>query len=204
MQTELKALDRMDDEFNQFDAGEEELPAPRPSRGRGLVRLVRELLETILPALLIALLINVFVGQATRVEGQSMEPNLHSEQRLVVEKLSYRFHGPQRFDIVVLKLPSQGEELLIKRVIGLPGETVEIRDGQVYVDGNLLAEPFTDQSTHPGRNGKVTVPPLHIYVMGDNRDRSNDSRSFGPVPIDNVIGRAWLSYWPLEQVGFVH
>jgi len=194
----------MDDEFNQLTAEEEEeLPTPRPSRGRGIVRLVRELLETILPALLIALLINVFVGQATRVEGQSMEPNLHSEQRLVVEKLSYRFHGPQRFDIVVLKMPRQGEELLIKRVIGLPGETVEIRDGQVYVDGNLLAEPFTDQSTHPGRDNKFTVPPLHIYVMGDNRDRSNDSRSFGPVPIDDVIGRAWLSYWPPEQIGFV-
>ena len=195
----------MEDEFNQFTAGEEEeLPVPRPSRGRGIVRFVRELLETILPALLIALLINVFVGQATRVEGQSMEPNLHSEQRLVVEKLSYRFHGPQRFDIVVLKMPNHGEELLIKRVIGLPGETVEIRDGHVYVDGNLLAEPFTDQSTHPGRNSKVIVPPLHIYVMGDNRDRSNDSRSFGPVPIDNLIGRAWLSYWPVEQIGFVH
>jgi signal peptidase I len=195
----------MEDEFNQFTAGEEEeLPVPRPSRGRGIVRFVRELLETILPALLIALLINVFVGQATRVEGQSMEPNLHSEQRLVVEKLSYRFHGPQRFDIVVLKMPNHGEELLIKRVIGLPGETVEIRDGHVYVDGNLLAEPFTDQSTHPGRNSKVIVPPLHIYVMGDNRDRSNDSRSFGPVPIDNLIGRAWLSYWPVEQIGFIH
>jgi signal peptidase I len=195
----------MEDEFNQFTAGEEEeLPVPRPSRGRGIMRFVRELLETILPALLIALLINVFVGQATRVEGQSMEPNLHSEQRLVVEKLSYRFHGPQRFDIVVLKMPNHGEELLIKRVIGLPGETVEIRDGHVYVDGNLLAEPFTDQSTHPGRNSKVIVPPLHIYVMGDNRDRSNDSRSFGPVPIDNLIGRAWLSYWPVEQIGFIH
>ena len=195
----------MDDEFNQPTAAEDQdPPAPRRSPGRAFVRFVRELLETILPALLIALLINVFVGQATRVEGQSMEPNLHSEQRLVVEKLSYRFHGPQRFDIVVLKMPSQGEELLIKRVIGLPGETVEIQDGQVYVNGDLLEEPFTDQSTHPGRNSTVTVPPLHIYVMGDNRDRSNDSRSFGPVPIENVIGRAWLSYWPIEQIGFVH
>jgi signal peptidase I len=193
----------MEDEFNH-STEQEELPAPRPSRGRAIVRFARELLETILPALLIALLINVFVGQATRVEGQSMEPNLYSEQRLVVEKLSYRFHGPQRFDIVVLKMPNQGRELLIKRVIGLPGETVEIRDGQVYIDGNLLAEPFTDRSTHPGHNSKVIVPPLHIYVMGDNRDRSNDSRSFGPVPIENVIGRAWLSYWPPEQIGIVH
>jgi signal peptidase I len=169
-----------------------------------MLRFIREVLETVLPALLIALLINVFVGQATRVEGQSMEPNLHSEQRLVVEKLSYRFHGPQRFDIVVLKVPSQGEELLIKRVVGLPGETVEIKDGGVYIDGELLEEPFTAESTQAGRNGKVTVPPLHVYVLGDNRDRSNDSRSFGPVPIENVIGRAWLSYWPLEDAGFVH
>ena len=195
----------MEDDFIEPNAVEEkDPPAPRPSPGRAIVRFARELLETILPALLIALLINVFVGQATRVEGQSMEPNLHSEQRLVVEKLSYRFHGPQRFDIVVLKMPDQGEELLIKRVIGLPGETVEIRDGQVYVDGILLEEPFIDTSTHPGRDSKITVPPLHVYVMGDNRDRSNDSRSFGPVPIDNVIGRAWLSYWPPDQIGFIH
>jgi signal peptidase I len=168
------------------------------------VRFFREVLETVLPALLIALLINVFVGQATRVEGQSMEPNLHSEQRLVVEKLSYRFHGPQRFDIVVLQVPSQGEELLIKRVIGLPGETVEIKDGGVYINGELLDEPFTNEHTQPGRHGLVTVPPLHVYVLGDNRDRSNDSRSFGPVPIEDVIGRAWLSYWPLEEAGLVH
>lgn len=193
----------MNDELS--DSPEQaDLPAPQPSGGRRLVRFLREVLETVLPALLIALLINVFVGQATRVEGQSMEPNLHTDQRLVVEKLSYRFHGPQRFDIVVLKMPSQGEELLIKRVIGLPGETVEIRDGHVYIDGELLDEPFTDEFTQPGRSGKVTVPALHVYVLGDNRDRSNDSRSFGAVSIDNLIGRAWLSYWPLDMVGFVH
>jgi len=194
----------MEDEFSQSGTEDQDQPAPRQSRGRGVVRFVRELLETILPALLIALLINVFVGQATRVEGQSMEPNLHSEQRLVVEKLSYRFHGPQRFDIVVLKMPSQGEELLIKRVIGLPGETIEIRDGLVYVDGKPLEEPFTDDLTHAGQESIVIVPPLHIYVMGDNRDRSNDSRSFGPVSIDNIVGRAWFSYWPPEQIGLVH
>jgi signal peptidase I len=193
----------MEDEL--MDSPEQaESPPPQTSTGRGLVRVLREVLETVLPALVIALLINVFVGQATRVEGQSMEPNLHTDQRLVVEKLSYRFHGPQRFDIVVLKLPSQGDELLIKRVIGLPGETVEIKDGHVYVNGQLLEESFTEEPTHPGRHSKVTVPPLHVYVLGDNRDRSNDSRSFGPVPIENVIGRAWFSYWPLENLGPVH
>jgi signal peptidase I len=193
----------MEDKWNDSSVESESSP-PRPSGGRRIALFFREVLETILPALLIALLINVFVGQATRVEGQSMEPNLHSNQRLVVEKLSYRFHGPQRFDIVVLKIPSQGDELLIKRVIGLPGETVVISDGHVYVDGEMLEETFTDESTQPGRYKEVTVPPLHVYVLGDNRDRSNDSRSFGPVPIENVIGRAWLSYWPPEQVGLVH
>lgn len=174
------------------------------SVGRRLLGVTREILETILPAILIALLINVFVGQATRVEGQSMEPNLHSNQRLVVEKLSYRFHGPQRFDVVVLRLPSQGDELLIKRVVGLPGEAIEIRDGHVYINGEELDEPFVTQDTRPGRQERITVPPLHVYVLGDNRSHSNDSRSFGPVPIDDIIGRAWVSYWPPDDLGLVH
>jgi signal peptidase I len=163
----------------------------------------REILETILPAILIAVLINVFVGQATRVDGQSMEPGLHTDQRLVVEKVTYRFHGPQRYDVVVLKLPRQSEELLIKRVVGLPGEHVEIRDGIVYIDGEPLDEPYLTQETRPGRKGDVMVPPLHIFVLGDNRSHSNDSRSFGPVPIDDIVGRAWVSYWPLDDVGLV-
>jgi signal peptidase I len=179
-------------------------PQPKLGGGRRLVRFFREILETILPAILIALLINVFVGQATRVEGQSMEPNLHTNQRLVVEKVSYRFRGPERFDIVVLRLPSQGDELLIKRVVGLPGETVEIQDGHVSVDGRVLEEPFAVGETRPGRQASVVVPPLHVFVLGDNRNHSNDSRSFGPVPIENIVGRAWLSYWPLEDAGVVH
>lgn len=179
-------------------------PPPGPSGKRRALRFVREVLETVIPALLIALLINVFVGQATRVDGQSMEPNLHTDQRLVVEKVSYRFHGPRRFDIVVLKLPEQGDELLIKRVVGLPGETVEIRDGRVYINSEALDEPFTPEETRSRRYEKVTVPPLHVFVLGDNRNRSNDSRSFGPVPIDDIVGRAWLSYWPPDDVGLVH
>jgi signal peptidase I len=183
--------------------GRIDTPPPPAHQRRGLVGLLREVLETVLPAILIALLINVFVGQATRVEGQSMEPNLHTNQRLVVEKVSYRFHGPQRFDVVVIRVPSQGDELLIKRVIGLPGETVEIRDGHVYINGELLDEPFTTEQTRPGRYTRITVPPLHVFVLGDNRNHSNDSRSFGPVPIENIVGRAWISYWPPEDLGVV-
>jgi len=193
----------MQEEFENL-AQETEPASASQGPGRKVVRFLREVLETILPAILIALLINVFVGQATRVEGQSMEPNLHTDQRLVVEKVSYRFHGPQRFDIVVLRLPSQDDELLIKRVVGLPGETVEIRDGEVYINGKMLDEPFLDVETRPGRQSTIIVPPLHVYVMGDNRNHSNDSRSFGPIPIENIVGRAWISYWPLENVGLVH
>lgn len=179
-----------------------DLPQGGGNQGlRQALGLVREIAETVVPAIVIALLIHVFLAQATRVYGQSMEPNLHTDMRLVVEKLSYRLHGPERGDIVVLRLRPD-DELLIKRVIALPGEEVTIRDGGVYVDGKLLDEPYLDQETRGNLASRV-VPPLHVFVMGDNRRASNDSRSFGPVHLDNIIGRAWLAYWPLEALGFV-
>lgn len=190
----------MDDELR---TGGETTP-PRRGAGIRLLRNLREVLETVLPALLIALLINVFIGQATRVEGQSMEPSLHTNQRLVVEKVSYRLHGPDRFDVVVIRAPGQGDDLLIKRVIGLPGETIEIHDGHVYINGELLKEDSIAQETRPGREPSVLVPPLHVFVLGDNRNHSNDSRSFGPIPIEDIVGRAWLSYWPADTIGLVH
>ena len=178
---------------------EKSSPEQSPSV-RGWVKWLREALETILPAILIAILINLFLAQPTRVHGQSMEPNLHTDQRLVVEKVSYRLHGPRRGDIVVFSMPQQSEELLIKRVIGLPGETVEIHDGKVYINGTLLDEPYLTQETR-GRFGPIVIPPLHVFVLGDNRSFSNDSRAFDAVPIENILGRAWLSYWPVEDLG---
>jgi signal peptidase I len=172
------------------------------SKRRKALRWLRDVLETILPAVLIAILINFFLAQATQVHGQSMEPTLHSDQRLVVEKVSYRFHGPRRGDIIVLKSPQRNSELLIKRVIGLPGETVEIKQGWVYINGQDLDEQYLERSTG-GNWGPIIVPPLHVFVLGDNRSFSNDSRAFGMVPIKNIIGRAWVSYWPLDEVGTV-
>ena len=169
---------------------------------RGLLRAGREIAETIVPAVVIALVINLFLAQATQVLGQSMEPTLHTSQRVVVEKVTYRFfHGPQRGDIVVIDMPDQ-DEMLIKRVIGLPGETIELRAGKVYIDGVLLEEPWKINSVGGNYTAKE-IPPLHVFVMGDNRGASNDSRSFGPVPIKHILGRAWFSYWPKEYVGFV-
>jgi signal peptidase I len=172
------------------------------SRKRKALHWLREVLETILPAVLIAFLINLFLAQATQVHGQSMEPTLHSDQRLVVEKVSYRLHGPRRGDIVVLKSPQQSSELLIKRVIGLPGETVEIRQGRVYINGQELDEPYLERPVG-GNWGPIIVSPLQVFVLGDNRSFSNDSRAFGMVPIENIVGRAWVSYWPLDEVGAV-
>jgi signal peptidase I len=166
------------------------------------VQALRALLETVIPALMIAIGINLFLAQATQVQGQSMEPNLHTAQRLVVEKVTYRFHGPRTGDIVVLDLPEAGPELLIKRVIAMPGEMISSQGGQVFINGQPLDEPYI---THPGGRDvpEQIVPPLNVFVMGDNRQFSNDSRNFGPVPIDNIIGRAWFSYWPLEFLGLV-
>lgn len=205
--------DQFDPRQNQYyfdDNNIEPEPPPRRSFLKRVLHLMREVLETIVPAVLIALLINLFMAQATRVHGQSMEPNLHTDQRLVVEKLSYNrylrqffaFEGPQHGDVVVIRLPTQGNELLIKRVIGLPGDVIEIHDNQVFVNGQPLQEPYLASSTS-GSYGPTTVPPLNIFVLGDNRNFSNDSRSFGTVPLKNVVGRAWFSYWPPDQLGFI-
>jgi len=174
----------------------------KPSALRWLLQALREIAETLVPAVAIALLINIFLAQATQVLGQSMEPNLHSSQRVVIEKVTYRFfHGPRRGDVIVIQLPNQ-EDLLIKRVVGLPGETIEVRKGQVYIAGEQLDEPWTI-NPGGGNYGPRTIPPLHVFVLGDNRGASNDSRNFGPVPIKHIVGRAWFSYWPTEYVGFV-
>ena len=170
--------------------------------GKMLYGLLVEIVDTILPALVIAVLINLFVAQGTWVHGQSMEPNLHTDQRLIVEKVSYPLRGPRRGDIVVVLV--EGYEVPpIKRVIGLPGETVEIREGHVWVDGRTLDESYlADIRQHD--YGPYTVPVGHVFVMGDNRNVSGDSRLFGSVPLSNVWGRAWLSYWPLDEFGFFH
>jgi len=159
---------------------------------------VELLFETLAPAFVIALLINLFVAQSTYVHGTSMEPNLHTDQRLIVEKVSYKLHPPHRGDIVVVAIDTS-QIPLIKRVIALPGETIQIRNNQVFVNGVALEEDYLADVSQ--RNyGPFEVPPGQVFVMGDNRGASNDSRAFGAVPLEQILGRAWLSYWPLEDV----
>jgi signal peptidase I len=174
--------------------------APRRLSSSAIWAWAIELSETVLPAIVIAVLINLFLAQATRVYGHSMEPNLHTDQRLVVEKLSYRLHSPRRTDVVVLHIPDHSKELLIKRVIALSGETIQVKNGGVYINGERLDEPYLNVETR-GNYGPLAIPPDHVFVMGDNRGASNDSRSFGPIHTSQVVGRAWVSYWPIEVFG---
>jgi signal peptidase I len=183
------------------DTSEGNQPGLVVSAGRFLFRLLKELIGTIVPAVLIALFINVFVAQAMVVHGPSMEPNLFYDERVVVEKLSYRLQGPHRGDVVVIEVPGQPEPL-IKRVVGLPGDQIAVRGGKVFIDDTVLDEPWTDRVGGPDYP-EMSVPQGQVFVLGDNRAHSNDSRSFGPVAIDRIIGRAWVIYWPLDEAGLI-
>jgi signal peptidase I len=159
--------------------------------------------STILPGVLIALFVNVFVAQAMVVQGPSMKPNLTYNQRVVVDKITYNLiHGPCRGDVVIVGLPGE-DELLVKRAVALPGETVAVYNGQVFINGKSLDEPW---ATHQGGLDypPTCVPPRHVFVLGDNRQVSRDSRYFGPVPVDQISGQVRLVIWPLDRIGPIH
>ena len=167
-------------------------PPPVPAEAPPRTNLLREIIETVLLTAIIFLLVNTATGRF-RIEGQSMEPNLHDNEYVLIDKISYLLHPPERGDVVVLLRP--GERDYIKRIIGLPGDTVEVRGGQVLVNGIVLEEPYINQAIRvdiPARQ----VEPARYFVMGDNRNNSSDSRSFGTVAAADIVGRAWLVYWP--------
>ncbi len=185
-----------------------EMPSPTAptvkqpgSRLSTIGALFRETLETVTLTVLIFLLIRG-VMQNFRIEGYSMEPSLHAGQYLIVNKLIYHLHQPERGDIIVFEYPKAPDRDFIKRVIGLPGEEVEIRNGKVYVNGIPIAEDYISREpayTYP----KHTLGPDEIFVLGDNRNSSSDSHSWGMLPMKNIIGKAWVSYWPPHQWGLI-
>jgi signal peptidase I len=163
--------------------------------------LAREIIETIVLTVLIFLVVQ-FAVQNFRVEGISMEPGLQNNEFVLVNKLAYDFHAPQRGDVIVFHYPLDPQEDFIKRIIGLPGDTVKITPTQIYVDGHLLTEPYISHAY----NANVNTWHLgsgQYFVMGDNRPESYDSRSWGPVPASYIIGKAALIYWPLNNIEFV-
>lgn len=168
-----------------------------PSEPGFLQVAAREILFVFLPALALAVVIHLFLAQATVVYGQSMEPNLHDHQRLIIEKVSYRLREPVQGEIVVVDRPEMSEKL-IKRVIGLPGDTLFIEGGIVFINGVPLEEPYVYNPDRRTEESQV-IPDGYYFVMGDNRGNSNDSRNFGPVPLEQLVGRAWVRYWPLTD-----
>jgi signal peptidase I len=167
---------------------------------RRWMQALREVAETILLTLLIFGAINLLTGRF-RIEGPSMLPNLHDGQYLIINKIVYRLHPPQRGDIIVFHHPRNSDRDLIKRVIGLPGETVEIRNGQVLVNGLLLDEPYVLQ---PGRySDTFELGEKEYFVLGDNRPNSDDSHNWGALQGDQIVGKAWISYWPPSEWGGV-
>jgi signal peptidase I len=200
---------------------EKEQPV-KPEKGKRNTR--RTIIEwTILigSALVIALLIKTFLFQAFYIPSESMRPTLNVGDRVLVNKLSYRVHEVNRGDIVVFETPPNAKDAngrikdLVKRVVALPGETLETRDGLVYINGRQLEEPYIRDGALTCKNGGPqtaatcedfeprTVPSADVFVMGDNRTASKDSRSFGPITEDSIVGRVFVRIWPVTDLGFL-
>ena len=162
---------------------------------------LREILGTIILAVVIFLLLQ-FTMQSFIVVGSSMKPDLHDGQRVLINKVTYIFHGPEWGDVMVFKSPNNRQADYIKRVIALPGDIVEIKMGVVYVNGSPLDEPYIkDQPSYNLAPQKI--PENNYFVLGDNRNNSNDSHNGWTVPRENIIGKAWLLIWPPPEWGLV-
>jgi signal peptidase I len=159
-----------------------------------------DVIETILLSLILFAGINA-ISARIRVDGSSMVPTLESGEFMIVNKLSYKLNSPHIGDIIVFRPPRNPTQEYIKRVIGLPGDTVEVKDGNVYVNGIQLHEPYIAEA--PAYQANWIVPQGALFVLGDNRNNSSDSHSWGPVPLADVIGKAVFVYWPPKDWGLI-
>lgn len=172
-------------------------------------QILKEVISTILyiaVVLAVTWLIITFVGQRTQVNGSSMEPTLSDHDNLIVDKISYRFKDPERFDIIVFPFQYEEDVYYIKRIIGMPGETVFIDlDGTIYIDGEALQESYgREVMLSSGRAGEpITLGEDEYFVLGDNRNNSSDSRdpSVGNIHRDRIVGKAWVRIWPFHKFG---
>ncbi len=192
-------------------------------RGR---RFLREVVETVAAAAILFFVIQAMV-QSYQVQGPSMEPSVHNNELLLVNKAVYfnvarstvdlllpfvdlqngndiyPFHPPRRGDIVVLRGPDGSTRDFIKRIVAIPGDTLELRRGELYVKDELVDEPYLADLDSRGSVGPIVIPPGSYYVLGDNRSVSRDSRSWGPISEEMIVGKAWIAYWPFGELGFL-
>ena len=198
-------------DFESSDPNENDLFS---SFGKKTRKSILEWVVVIVGAVGLALLIKAFLFQAYYIPSPSMNPTLFEGDRILVNKLSYKLHSVNRGDLIVFDTPeAAGEDDLIKRVIGLPGEFVNVEEERIEIDGGLLLEPYLPLSSNiksfatpvncvnrPDENYGSRIPDDHVFVMGDNRSNSRDSRFFGPVPIEDVKGRAFIRVWPIGDI----
>lgn len=183
---------------------------PKPEKAAGKVgAFLWDIVETVVFALAIFVIVYLFLAQPHQVSGSSMFPNFIDKEYLLTNKVVYRFKDPQRGDVIIFKAPPPINKDLIKRVIGLPNDTVKVENGKIFVNDKQLPENYLPQGTNSQEgsvlhNGKkITVPKDSYIVMGDNRQASYDSRDFGPIKRNSIVGKAWIIYWPLKRFGVI-
>lgn len=169
-------------------------------------RFVRDVVEVVVPAIILFLIIRAFFLESRFVPSPSMVPTIQVQDRFLLNKTAYWFKSPQRFQIVVFKPPARAgvKDDFVKRIIGLPGEMIKIHGGVVYINDQPLPEPYITPDRAPiGEFGPYIIPEGNVFVMGDNRNNSQDSRYWGPLPLENIKGEAWLRFWPLNRAGVI-
>lgn len=179
-------------------------PAEHDSGREGALRNTIEWIAIIVGAIAVALVVKTFLIQAFYIPSESMFPTLTEDDRVLVNKLSYQLHDVNRGDLVVFERPPNEPDSevkdLIKRVVALEGETIEERDGALYIDGEPLDEPYLEPAVESRNLTRMVIPQGHVFVMGDNRGSSRDSRFFGPIDEDLIVGRAFVKVWPLPDL----
>lgn len=169
-----------------------------------------DFIETIVTALVIFVIFYLFLFQPHQVKGKSMFPAFENSEYLLTNKITYRFNIPQRGDIIIFKSPENKKYDYIKRIIALPGEKISLKDGKIFINGSKLNESaylseniYTKGSNFLPEGKELKVPKNQYFVIGDNRPNSSDSREWGYISIENIIGKAWLRYWPPSRFGFI-
>jgi signal peptidase I len=175
-----------------------DVESPAEDQKPGFLRFLIDVIETLVLSVILFLGINA-ISARIRVDGSSMEPSLQSGEFVIVNRLAYKLGDPEHGDVVVFHFPGDPGQEYIKRIIGLPGDSVKILDGTVYVNEQAIQEPYI--AADPRYQGKWDVPPNHLFVLGDNRNNSSDSHNWGAVPMENVIGEAFFVYWPPTDWG---
>lgn len=166
-----------------------------------------DILETITFVGSLFIVTYLFIAQPHQIKGQSMDNNFHDKEYIITSKITYKFHPPEKGDVIVFQSPHNPDIDYIKRIIGTPGDRVYIKNEKVYVNGSLVNEPYIEQPTRIFQNGflsegqEVIVPENHLFVLGDNRTRSSDSREFGFIRYEDVIGNVIFRYFPLDKLG---